>query len=176
MTPDDRKLILSLVVVPGRPFTGDKEDVLRHFGVADGSKLGLDLLRDAISRQDAVDVEMALIVTSNFGVTPEFLGPLVQLCLADWHTTHEDVVAVLGQLREPTAVPALYEATQFIPEYLEYDDSRALARKAIWAIGGTPGREAEQALLRLTDSDDEILCDEAARQLERRRRSRERLV
>lgn len=168
MTPDERDLVMSLVVVPGQQHEDHREAVLRHFGATDGSALGAALLNDAVSRQDGVDVEMALVVSSSFGFMEPHLAPLVGLCSADWHQKHEDVVAALGELRNPSAVTALYGATEWVPDYLDFDESRALARKAIWAIGNTPGDEAEAALKRLLGSDDEIVREEAGRQLRRR--------
>ena len=69
----------------------------------------------------------------------DHLDLLVQLASADWHHKHEDVVSALGQLRSPAAVEALYHAAWWVPDYLDFDESRALAVKAIWALGGTPG-------------------------------------
>jgi hypothetical protein len=160
--------VLSLVVVPGRQQEDHREDVLRHFGTSDGRMLGLALLKDAIHREDAEDVEMALVVSSTFGFTGCHLQPLVLLTSAGWHQKHEDVVSALGELRDPAAVDALYDVTQWVPDYLEFDESRALARKAIWVLGKTPGEQATEALGRLADSGDEIVQKEAARQLKRR--------
>ncbi|MEW9531805.1 hypothetical protein [Microbispora sp. NPDC049125] len=168
MTPEEQRLIMSLVVVPGRGRQGDPRDVLDHFETHDGRALGRDLLREAVDRRDAVDVEMALIVCAVFGYTMDHFDSLVRLCSADWHYKHEDVVTGLGELRTSHAVDALYLATQWVPEYLDYDEGRALARKAIWAIGGTPGTEAGQALARLLSSSDEILQEAAREQLGRR--------
>lgn len=168
MTPEGRRLISSLVVVPGRSSEDHREDVLSYFGSSDGMELGLTLLNDAIKRRDGLDVEMALIVSSTFGFTESHLDPLIQLCSAEWHQKHEDVVSALGQLRNPSAVGALYATTEWVPDYLDFDESRALARKAIWVIGKTPGDEAEATLKRLLESDDEIIREEAERQLRRR--------
>jgi hypothetical protein len=168
MTPEDRRVISSLVAVPGRGRRGSPEEVLRHFGSADGRALGLRLLRDAVERQDGMDVEMALIVCATFGFTMDHLGPLVLLASADWHHKHEDVVSALGRLRSPTAVEALYHAAWWVPDYLDFDESRALAVKAIWALGGTPGREAEHALNRLLSAEGEAVRDAARTQLARR--------
>ncbi len=88
MTPDDRAAVMSLVVVPGRGRQGSPEEVLRHFGTVDGKALGLSLLRDAVDRQDSLDVEMALIVCATFGFTMDHLDPLVRLVWADWHHKH----------------------------------------------------------------------------------------
>jgi hypothetical protein len=68
----------------------------------------------------------------------------VRLCWADWHWSHEDVVTALGELRTPQVVDAIFHAAQGVPEHLAYGESRALAAKAISALGGTrdlrPGR------------------------------------
>lgn len=168
MTPEERDLIMSLVLVPGQAAGDHRDEVLHHFQTSDGKQLGHKLLDDAIGRQDGTDVEMALIVGNTFGFTRSYLEPLIRLSSADWHQKHEDVVDALGQLGDPAAVAALYHATQWIPDYLDYDDSRALARKAVWAIGKTPGSEAEAALKRLAGSDDEIVREEAERQLRHR--------
>jgi hypothetical protein len=44
----------------------------------------------------------------------------------------------------------------------------ALAVKAIWALGGTPGAEAEQALERLLGAEGEVVREAARAQLARR--------
>lgn len=163
-----RDLVLSLVIVPGRGRKTSPEEVLRQFRTADGPALGLKLLRDAIERHDGTDVEMGLIVGFTYGFTREHLEPLLELSSADWHQRHEDVVTALRDLHTPAAVTAFVHATRWIPAYLDFDESRALARKAIHALGETPGPEAEQALAELTDSDDEILRETARRVLERR--------
>lgn len=168
MTPEDRAAVMSLVAVPGRGRAGSPEEVLRHFGADDGQTLGLGLLRNAVDRQDGLDVEMALIVCAAFRFTMDHLDLLAQLATADWHHKHEDVVSALGQLRSPVAVDALYHAAWWIPDYLDYDESRALAIKAIWALGGTPGSEAEQALKQLASAESEIVREAALSQLSRR--------
>lgn len=171
MTPDDRAAVMSLVVVPGRGRQGSPEQVLRHFGATDGKALGLSLLRDAVDREESLDVEMALIVCATFGFTMGHLDLLVRLASAGWHHKHEDVVSALGQLRAPAAVGALYHAAWWVPDYLDFDESRALAVKAIWALGGTPGDEAEQALTELGGAEDEIVRAAARAQLDRRKES-----
>jgi hypothetical protein len=159
---------MSLAFVPGRGCAGSPEDVLRHFGAADGQGLGLGLLGDALDRRDGLDVEMALMVCAVFGFTTDHLHLLVQLATAGWHRKHEDVVSALGQLRDPAAVSALYHAAWWVPDYLDYDESRALAGRAIWVLGGTPGAEAEQALRQLVSTGGDIVREAAGAQLSRR--------
>jgi hypothetical protein len=159
---------MSLVVVPGRLRTGTPEDILRYFGTTDGRALGLSLLRNAFDRHDGQDLEMALIVCATFGFTVDHLDLLVQLVSADWHHKHEDVVSALGRLRSPAAVDALYYAAWHVPDYLDFDEGRALAIKAIRGLGGTPGDEAERALAQLVSAGSEIVRDAAKDQLRRR--------
>jgi hypothetical protein len=170
--PADRSgrhaVIMALIHAPGRGREGSPEDVLRYFGTTDGPQLGLDLLRDAVHRHDDLDLEMALVVCFTFGLMVEHLDLLVQLASADWHRKHEDVVLALDQFRSPAAVDALYHAAWWIPDYLEWDESRALARNAIHALGKTPGSEAFEALTELTSSGSEIVRETASRVLQRR--------
>ncbi|WP_327114022.1 HEAT repeat domain-containing protein [Nocardia sp. NBC_01730] len=172
MTPEDEKVILGLVYNPSsQTRVGSADEVLRHFGTSDGCELGLTLLKEAAEDRDADGVELALIVSSEFGITTDYLDILVRLSSAEWHYMHEAVVSRLGQLRTSAAVDALYRATTWIPDYLDYDENRALATKAIWALGDTPGPEAEAALVRLRDSDSQIVRQGAEAQIERRQES-----
>ena len=169
MTPEARKLILSLVVTPKDKSGGDPGAVLQFFGTDDGVALGHRLLRDAVDQKDATDFELAMIVCSRFGAFDESLLPLlIEQSRANWHHRHEDVVSRLGKYKSSATVDALYDATQWVPDYLDFDESRALARKAIWALGGIPGPEASEALARLLEDKDEDLREAAAEQLRRR--------
>jgi len=167
VTLEQRQAIMALVIVPGRDRTGSPERVLQQFGTDDGQALGLNLLRDAAGRRDELDLELALIVCFTFGFTAGHLDLLIQLAGMDWHLKHEDVMAGLGELRSPLAIDALLDATWWVPQYLDFDESRALARKAIWALGAVPGPEARQALAGLLDSDSSIVREEAKAQLAR---------
>ncbi|MFF9869542.1 hypothetical protein ACF1G0_29770 [Streptomyces sp. NPDC013953] len=62
ITPDEQDLVLGLVVAPGQGPTRVLDEVLTRFGECDGAALPLRLLRHAKERQDADDVERALIV------------------------------------------------------------------------------------------------------------------
>ncbi|MFF6772469.1 HEAT repeat domain-containing protein [Streptomyces sp. NPDC012637] len=169
MTPEEQDLVMGLVLVPGKGRRRTFEEVLAHFGESDGGALALRLLRDAMERRDADDVEMALIVKAAADASgEEFLEPLIELSRADWHTRHEDAVRMLGKFRSPRMVPALVEATRWVPEYLDWDENRALAVKAIWALGAVPGPEARDALEGLRDDENAIIRENALKQLARR--------
>ncbi|MET8583482.1 HEAT repeat domain-containing protein [Streptomyces collinus] len=77
-------------------------------------------------------------------------------------------MSTLGKLRSPETVPTLVLATHWVPEHLDWDENRALAVKAIWALGGIPAPEARAALEGLRDAENEIIRENAVKQLSRR--------
>lgn len=167
MTEAERKLAFELIS-PGLP----RGLFLERFrNSSDGRKLALTLLEEAVESRVPDDVECALLVGFTFGFTTDHLNVLVRLMDEDWHVRHEDVVTALGTLRDERALPALSRAARYLPAYLEYDESRALAVKAIWAIGQVPGREALATLRELAGSNEEIVRSEVAKQLELRKAS-----
>ena len=168
MTPEDRDAIFSIVVVPGRGAAGSPEDILRHFGTTDGVELGLRLLSEAIAERSAVDLEAALIVCGTFGAGPRHLPDLVSLLPADWHKQHENIVTMLADLQAPEAVDALHHAAVRGPAYLDWNENRPLAVKAIWALGAIPGAEAERALTGLAGHPEKVIREGAQSQLDRR--------
>lgn len=65
----------------------------------------------------------------------------------------------------------MYHAARWVPDLLDFDESRALAVKAIWAHGGVPGDEERQALRELADAEDAIVREAAQAQLDSREMS-----
>lgn len=163
MNDGQRALIVSTALGNAAP-----DEVLSAFGTGDGAQLGLDLLRDAVTRCDATDVEMALVVGFTFGFTDAHLPLLIDLATASWHQRHEDVVRAIDPFHSPTAIAALVDAAQWVPGYLDFDENRALAVKAVWALGNIPGQEAVTALRGLLAEPDPIVHRGAAEQLRRR--------
>ncbi|MEV5818360.1 HEAT repeat domain-containing protein [Micromonospora harpali] len=169
MRPEDSDLLLAAVTAPGREREVTRDDILRHFNTTDGRGLGLRLLREAALERDPVGLEAAVVVCNLFGFGAEHLELLIDLTSAGWHEQHENVVSMLSKLRDPGGVVALRCAATWVPSYLDWDENRALAVKAIWGLGGIAGAEAEQALLGLLEDEDEIVREEAEVQLRRRR-------
>lgn len=166
MTPEERSRVMALMVVPGR-VAMSTDEFLAGFGAADGEALGLDLLCDAVDRRDPVDVELALVVCFRFEFSNDHVPRLLELAFADWHECHEDVASALGKIRSPMSVGALVHLAQWVPGYLEFDDARALATKAVWALGSISGGAAREALEVLARSDDSIVAENARAQLEK---------
>jgi hypothetical protein len=145
------------------------DEFLQAFGASDGIALSLQLLRDALSRQDPTDLELALIVGFTFGFGDDHLPLLVDLCFFDWHPSHEDVVSDLAALRSPASVDALIHAAEWVPTYLDFEHARALATKAVWALGSISGNASTHALESLRYSDSTVVAQNAEAQLERGR-------
>ena len=66
------------------------------------------------------------------------------------------------------ATDAFYRATLKLHTYLDYDDSRALASKAIWALGRLGDATADQRLRSLAESGEPVVRAYAREQLYRR--------
>ena len=71
----------------------------------------------------------------------------------------------LGEIGSSTSVEALVHLAEWVPEYLMFDDSRALARKAIWSLGSIGGDKARRALASLTELTSGIVAEGARAQL-----------
>jgi hypothetical protein len=145
-------------------------EFLREVGIARAGVTGFALraLENAYSQQNEDDVECGLLMGFHFGFTPEFQDVLIRLSDSEWHHSHEDVVMALDGLGDTLAIEALYRAALKIHPYLEYDDSRALAGKAIWALGRLGDGTADQKLRLLAESGDPVIRAYAQKQLYRR--------
>jgi len=137
MTEEQRQLCRYLVIFPNGQRRITEEEFLRQFPSAvERGKLAPKWLQEAYEARHADDLCCAFIVGGTFGFAPEHKEILRLLIEEDWHYCHEDAVSVLTTWPTPDMVEALFRATQWIPTSLKYDDSRALAVKAIWALGG----------------------------------------
>jgi len=147
-----------------------EDEFLRHFRIrrADGSKFALGVLEEAYRAKDSVSVEAGLGLGFTFGMSADYFDILVKLSEAEWHIRHEDVVTALSELRDSRTVEALYQAALRRHPYLDYDDCRALAVKAIWGLGNLGEAAADEKLRVLAKSDDAILRYEAEKQLQRK--------
>lgn len=129
-------------------------------------ELGPRILLAAVANEDPFDVEHGLMVGFQRGVTPDYLTSLLQLTNAPWHRQHENVISALDELRAPQSVPELARAALAQHAYLAHDKTRALAVKAIAALGQVGDAEAITQLASLRRSEEHILAKNARKQLE----------
>lgn len=144
------------------------DEFLRSYGVADGLALAVELLSEAAASESSDDFALAMAVAFSFGPSERLTTILTNLIYQDWHHSHEDIVHLLDKSRTPAAIPSFVHAARHVPDYLDFDDARALAVKAIWGLGNLPVPEAEEALRSLLDSDNEVVLRNVNQQLERR--------
>lgn len=147
-----------------------KEEFLDCFKVDMGlmPKYIRELLEVAFFEKNADDVEFGLFVGFTFNLfSEEYVDILCSLIEAPWHYQHENIAMIFRELKSSKAIESLYKTavTQF--EYLDYDESYALAVKCIWALGSTNNSEAYKMLEVLAKSDNEVIRDTAIEQLDR---------
>lgn len=170
MTPEEQALVFRLAASTAHGPQITREDFKARVGINEPTEWALLQLEDAIRRRDSDDAEAALLVSGFFGFDRRWIPIYQELLQSDWHHLHEDAAETLGQFRDPSSVPSLVHAAHHVPEYLEYDEARSLASKAIHSLGKIPGPEAEAALhALLLTHEDRPLRETVQRVLDRRR-------
>ncbi|MHB8065639.1 MAG: hypothetical protein ACYDG2_23975 [Ruminiclostridium sp.] len=127
-----------------------------------------ELLETALFEHEANDVEYLLTAIFHFKLFIEdYVDILCKLISETWHFQHENIASIFQKIKSPKTVECLYKTalTQF--EYLEFDDAFALAVKCIWALGDINTTESREKLILLTQSENEIIKDNATNQLNR---------
>lgn len=166
MTQKERELIRQLIRK-----SVSKEYFLDNFtfNVLDNSKYIKQLLETAYNEKEAYDVDYLLHVGFVFKLfTEEYIEILCKLIESGWHEQHENIAGILQFLKSPQSIESLYKTaiTQF--EYLDYDESYSLAVKCIWALRNINTEESKQKLELLFKSENEIIRQNAIKQLERK--------
>ncbi len=134
--------------------------------LTDPTSLILDCLQESYDQHSPDGVDSAMLFGYCFKFTIHHVQILCRLAFADWHFKHEEIARALDSIRDSRAIDALEYLARIKYPYLEYDDSRALAVKAVWALGNL-GSTA--ALGRLVNDLDSIVRDAAINQLSRLR-------
>lgn len=162
------ELIRRMIEMPGRPATLTDAQFLKKVGETDGAALAWRLLREATTSRSAALLDVSLFLSARFGFDSSWIPTISGLLVETWHEAHEELVDMLSDLATPETVPGLLLMTQFIPPRREWDESRSLARRAIWALGALDGEVAGQLLVRLSQDPDERIRGFAQRQLDHR--------
>lgn len=106
----------------------------------------VESLQKAFLARDGDAVEEALLKCLDIGEVADYISLLARLILEDWHFKHEDIALELQRLRPPSAIRSLSETAKRKFEYLDHDDSHALARKCTWALADIGTDEAKREL------------------------------
>ena len=178
MTGAERKAIMDMVTAINANFAMQdeaevnkiNEKFIKRFKVDVTRKPDyiLKLLETAYRERNSTDVECSLIVAYRYSLfSQEYVSILVRLIESDWHYKHEDIAFALQKLKSPKAVECLYRTALKRFPYLDYDDAYALAVKCIWALGDTNTAESREKLKLLSKSDNEIIRENAIKQIER---------
>jgi hypothetical protein len=151
VTPEQERLILSLVVVPGAgpQRRASAEELLAAFGAQDGKDLCGRLLHEAMAERSAKDVELTLVLAETFGLNESSLPTLQSLARETWHGMHEDISWSLERLGGPAVVDDLEFLAGAGPEFQGYEGSTSLAKKAVHSLERIATPSARAALARL---------------------------
>lgn len=163
MTKEEKKLILdfSLEKITENEFLEQYPLSLNE--VKNYVKERLEL---AYSEANGEDVEYALLIGFNFDVfSDDFVDILCKIILERWHTKHEDIALILQKLKNPRSIDCLYQTALMKLDYLHYDDTYALARKCIHALGDINTNDSRNKLQLLASSSIPIIREKAEKQL-----------
>jgi hypothetical protein len=178
MTEKERAAVLEMIIAYNTDFAmQDKDKICKiknkfindfSVDVTEKPHYVLQLLEKAYRKKNAEDVENILFLANIFNlISKEYAQILMKLLKTDWHCKHEDIVLIFKQLKMPEAVDCLYETSLKLFKYLEYDDFFALPVKCIWALGATNTAKSKEKLKLLAQSSNEIIKENAMKQLER---------
>jgi hypothetical protein len=132
----------------------------------------LQLIDEATASRHADGIECALLLGFRFGFPKDIVPTLCKLLPATWHRQHENMAMIIEDMPDPIAVEPLYQAALTKYDYLDYDDTYALANKCIWALGAIANKEAESKLYLLAQSDIRFIKRDAIKWIVRLRDKR----
>jgi hypothetical protein len=111
------------------------------------------VLQKAVQEKDPDGFEEALSACFPMQHFEGLCELLADVLLEDWHFRHEDVTLAIQHLKCACAVEALERRASSNPNYLEWDESHALARKCTWALADIGTNDAKRALENLSKSE-----------------------
>lgn len=157
MTEEEKTLFAHLCWKPATeknfPWESSLREFLSRFRPHQSSSQRVrDVLIEAIQSHDAEEVGILDGIICGLGYSEEHLPLLATLFRQEWHYNHENMVQLLEDFQSDEAIEALAWAAQVRLKYLEYNNSEALARKAIYALARMPGQQARETLQRIADT------------------------
>lgn len=128
----------------------------------------------AIENKSSAEVEMALTLCFSNAENDYFEKYLSELLCYDWHFMHEDIVLLLQEIGSIKSVQPLFKASTKKFKYLDYNDSKAFARKCTWALADIGNTEAKEALIKLSTNEDTEIAEYAKKRIENWNREADR--
>lgn len=127
-----------------------------------------NMLTCSLDSKSKNDVDVAIYLFYAFEINNEkFVPVLNELLVCSWHEQHENIAMALQKFRSPSSVNNLFQTINTKYQYLDYDDSYALAVKCIWALGDIGNELAKGKLEELLYSPNKIISENAMKQLKR---------
>lgn len=133
-----------------------------------GGKYILAALEKAYEDKNGENVEYSLSIVrfdTEYCRTGRYVEVFSKLVVAPWHCMHENIASLLQGMKDAGSVDALYEAALAKFDYLDYDDTYALARKCIHALADIHTEASREKLRLLTESDVPIIREKAKKHL-----------
>lgn len=164
MNNKDKQIVLNLILNKI-----SKKKFLKQFSVNIETKENYlnDLLQEAYESKDSESVEYSLAIYWSFSYSGECISILNRLLAVDWHYSHEDIALILQKKQDPYSTNVLYKTALTKFQYLEINNSEALARKCIYALGAINTVDSRKYLVDIANSDDEVVSEFAKHQLKK---------
>ncbi|HEX6180291.1 MAG TPA: hypothetical protein VFZ47_03550 [Chitinophagaceae bacterium] len=124
------------------------------------------LFEHAIRIKAPGEVEDAVNATYTMDQPDDFVPYLVQLLESPWHFDHEDIASLLQHIAAPETVDVLFKIATTKFEYLDYNDSKPLARKCTWALADIGSNKAKEALIELSKNQDSEIAAFAQKRID----------
>ena len=126
-------------------------------------------LQKSIKEKDAKAIEEILISIQKNNIPIEnFKDLFLELLLEKWHFVHQDIVMLLGEIADSSMNDALLSATELKLDYLDYDDTYQLARKAIKILSKIGNKSSIEKLKIIEQFDNQVISDYAKKELKKR--------
>lgn len=165
---EEQKALIKLLIV--KSIT--KEEFMNKFGVNNENMIQFITknLEKSYEEKNAEEVGLLLYIIFEYDLFSEqYVDILCKLLYSKWHYEHENIAMIFDKLKSANTIKALYDTASTKFEYLDYDDSYALAVKCIWGLGKMNTNESKEALEKLTKSDIEVISKNAKEQLAMRK-------
>lgn len=94
-----------------------------------------------------------------------YIDDINSMLLMDWHTQHENLVAIIQKVADASSMEYLEKAIDLDLKYLEWDDNHSFEIKCVRAIYQIGKSDAKPFLERISASEVECIREMAVRQM-----------